>query len=86
MGLNASPRMSWREICAHSQFRGRWIAIDDCRYEESDDHPVEGTVIDADDDLAELCSRMKTSHRRCCAIMFCEALEARRHDRSSLHH
>ena len=72
MGSSAIERMSWNEICSQREFRGRWVALDDCRYDEATQQPAEGTVIDADDDLAELCNRMKKANHRCCAILFCE--------------
>ena len=37
--------------------------------------PVEGSVVDADEDLAALCSRMQESDNRHCAILFCEELD-----------
>lgn len=72
MGTGVSSRMSWNEICAHQQFRGRWVALDRCRYDDSTKEPAEGTVIDADDDLAELCSRVKKANHHFCTILFCE--------------
>ncbi len=73
MGLSPLARLSWSEICSNGRFRGRWVALDDCRYDERSNQPAEGTVIDADDDLGALCNRMKQSDRRSCAILFCEA-------------
>ena len=74
MGPSPSARQSWTEICADRSFRGRWVALDDCRYDECSHEPAEGTVIDADDDLSALCNRMKQAHRRSCAILFCEGI------------
>ena len=83
MGTGVSSRMSWNEICAHKQFRGRWVALDGCRYDDSTNQPAEGTVVDADDDLAELCSRMKKANHHFCTILFCEAVSAALGRRSS---
>lgn len=66
--------MSWNEICSNKQYRGRWVALDSCRYDGPNTQPSEGTVVDADDDLAELCNRMKKSNQRSCAILFCAGL------------
>lgn len=77
MGTVSSARMSWSEICASQQFRNRWVALDGCRYDDETKQPAEGTVIDADDDLAELCSRMKRENQHFCTILFCEAARAR---------
>ncbi len=73
MGTGVSARMSWNEICAHKQYRGRWVALAGCRYDDSTNQPSEGTVVDADDDLAELCSRMKRANHHFCTILFCES-------------
>ena len=47
-------RMTWSEICQSEDLRGRWIALDDCSFDESTGHAMEGLVVDSDDDLAEL--------------------------------
>lgn len=83
MGASPRARMSWTEICASTLFRDRWLALDDCRYDGAEGHPSEATVIDADDDLTELCSRMKRASRRSCAILFCAASHLRRDSRAS---
>jgi hypothetical protein len=64
-------RMSWDDICRHDDYRGRWVALDDCRYEEQSGRAVEGSVVDVDDDLVELCSRIQQSQYTNCAILFC---------------
>jgi hypothetical protein len=77
MGMSSSARMSWHEICAHKKYRGRWVALDGCRFDNSTQQPSEGTVIDADDDLGELCSRVKRANHHFCTILYCE--NARHH-------
>lgn len=72
MGSSLSARMSWSEICSARQYSGRWVALGECRYENDPQHPTEATVLDADDDLGELCSRVKRTSRQCCTILFCE--------------
>lgn len=74
MGTSLTSRLSWSEICSNRSFRGRWVALDDCRYDERTSQPAEGTVIDADDDLGALCNRMKQADRRSCAILFCQGV------------
>lgn len=73
-------RMKWEQICSQEEFRGRWVALDSCRYDENTGHATEGAVVDADDDLAELCTRIRESEWKNCAILFCSesALEAPR--------
>ncbi len=65
-------RMTWPELRQSPQLRGRWVALDNCRYDEESLQPIEGDVVDADEDLAELCGRMRQAGRGSCAIFFCE--------------
>jgi hypothetical protein len=46
--------------------------MDNCRYDQSSMQPVEGDVVDADEDLADLCGRLREAKRCSCAILFCE--------------
>lgn len=64
-------RLAWCEICQRSEYRGRWVALDECRYDDQG-NAAEGAVVDADEDLVELCSRMRASDRKNCAILFAE--------------
>ncbi len=76
-------RMSWPEIRQSDDYRGRWVALDDCTYDARTGRPSAGSVVDADDDLVELCNRMRIANSRRCAILFCgvdeEEPAARRH-------
>lgn len=65
-------RMSWPQIRQSDEYRGRWVALDNCRYDARTAQPVEGTIIDADEDLVELCTRIRQSENKHCAILFCE--------------
>ncbi|MBX7195276.1 MAG: hypothetical protein K1X94_24690 [Sandaracinaceae bacterium] len=64
-------RLAWCEICQRSEYRGRWVALDECRYDDQG-RAAEGSVVDADEDLVELCSRMRASDRKNCAILFAD--------------
>jgi hypothetical protein len=66
-----AQRMTWEIICNSDEFRGRWVALDECRYDEETGRATEGSVVDADDDLVELCARIRESERKNCAILFC---------------
>jgi hypothetical protein len=76
MGPQDAPspgaRMSWPEICRSDRFRGRWVALDNVRYETGSSLPSEAEVADSDEDLAALCSRMRAADRTACAILFCD--------------
>lgn len=77
-------RMSWPEIRQSDDFRGRWVALDDCTYDSRTGQPSSGSVVDADEDLVVLCNRMREKNSRHCAILFCQEEEemessARRH-------
>ena len=55
-------------------YRGRWVALDNCRYDVKTAQPMEGTIIDADEDLVALCTRIRESENRHCAILFCDEI------------
>jgi len=67
--------MSWAEIRGSGAYAGRWVAVDNCKYDAKTAEPVEGTIIDVDDDLVELCTRIKQGEKQHCAILFCEDSE-----------
>ena len=64
--------LSWTEICASPEFQGNWGALDNCRYDSATQQPVEGEVVDCDEELGELCARMRNSGHSSCAIVFCD--------------
>jgi hypothetical protein len=64
-------RLSWPQIRQTEEFRGRWVALDHCTYDARTAQPLEGTVVDSDEDLVELCNRMQQSDNKHCAILFC---------------
>ena len=68
-----STRMTWPEFCRSNEFKGRWVAIDNCRYDQSTRQPVEGDVVDSDAELSELCARMREAGNSACTIVFCES-------------
>ncbi len=65
-------RMTWPELCRSEQFKGLWVALDNCRYDPTTRQPIEGDVVDADEELAELCGRMREAGQGSCAILFCD--------------
>src|SRR5579872_7610402 len=65
-------RLTWPQICRSGEFRGRWVALDRCKYDPRTAQPTEGTVVDADEDLVALCARMQASDSKHCSILFCE--------------
>jgi hypothetical protein len=64
--------MTWPELCRSEQFKGLWVALDNCRYDPSTMQPIEGDVVDADEELADLCGRMREAGQGSCAILFCD--------------
>lgn len=64
--------MTWREICHSEAFLGRWVALDNVRYDPDTAQPSEADVVDVDEDLAELCARMREGSHTSCSILFCE--------------
>lgn len=73
MGSNrVAARMTWPEMCRSEEYRGRWVALDNILYEPSSTQPHEADVVDSDEDLSELCSRMRATDRTACAVLFCQ--------------
>jgi hypothetical protein len=66
-----TKRMTWPQICRTAEFKGLWVALDNCKYDEAM-KPTEGDVVDADEELASLCSRMREAQNCSCAILFCD--------------
>lgn len=64
--------MTWPDMCRSDEYRGRWVALDNIRYEPGSSQPQEADVVDADEDLGELCTRMREADHTACAILFCE--------------
>jgi hypothetical protein len=67
-----SKPQSWIELCRSAKFSGMWVALDNCRFNPDTRQPMEGDVVDADEELALLCGRMRESGRSNCAILFCD--------------
>jgi hypothetical protein len=65
-------RLTWPELLRTQELKGLWVALDNCRYDPATLQPIEGDVVDADEELAELCSRMRETGRSSCAILFCD--------------
>jgi hypothetical protein len=61
-----------RPPLANADKAGVWVALDNCRYDQATLQPIEGDIVDSDEDLAELCGRMRAAGRTSCAIFFCE--------------
>lgn len=69
----ARSQPAWApEVLEPSDFRDRWVALDNCRYDSSTGQPVEGDVVDSDEDLAELCARLDAGGKSRCTIIFCD--------------
>jgi len=65
-------RLTWPQIKQSEAYRGLWVALDGCNYDARTAQPVDGVVVDADEDLVSLCSRMQAGDSRHCAILFCD--------------
>jgi hypothetical protein len=80
-----NTRMTWPELCRSQEFKGMWVALDNCRYDKETLQPVEGDVVDTDTELADLCARLRETGQGSCAILFCEnevLVESRRPSRA----
>lgn len=65
-------RTNWPELLRGGQLKGLWVALDNCRYDQTTLQPIEGDVVDADEELTELCTRMREAGRTACAILRCD--------------
>jgi len=65
-------RATWPRVCKSAEFKGLWVALDNCRYDADSLQPVEGDVVDSDEDIAVLCSRLREAGRGSCSILFCD--------------
>lgn len=64
--------MTWPELCRSGEFKGLWVALDNCRYDQATRQPIEGDVVDSDEELSTLCARMREAGHCSCAILHCE--------------
>lgn len=64
-------RLSLQRARQDGLLRGRWVALDDCRYDTKTSQVIEGSIVDSDEDLVELCTRMRRADMQHCAIVFC---------------
>ncbi len=66
----AESRIFWTDLCQDERYQGHWVALEGARYDSG--VPVDGQVVDVDEDLAALCARVQTADHACCAILFCD--------------
>ena len=67
--------MAWADICRDETWQGRWVALDDCAYNEAGEATA-GLVVDFDDNLAERCARLSAERRNSCSVVFCPPTES----------
>lgn len=67
--------MAWEDICRESSWQGRWVALDECSYNEAGE-ATQGLVVDYDDNLADLCARLSAERRKRCSVVFCPPAES----------
>jgi hypothetical protein len=61
---------SWGAFRRSSACLGRWVALDNVRYEAG--QVVDATVLDLDADLAALCARLQRDDGAICEIVYCD--------------
>lgn len=64
-------RRTWSELRDSAEFRGRWVALDEVKL-DGRQRPMEGTVVDVDDSLVALCTRMRRADLHHCTVLFCD--------------
>jgi len=55
-----------------AEYRGRWVALDNVKFDGRSNRPAEGVVVDADDNLVALCTRMRRADMHHCTVVFCD--------------
>lgn len=65
-------RAYWVDLCATEAFSGRWVAVDAVSYRPHAEEPHEVEVVDVDDDLSALVSRMRATARTSCSVLQCK--------------
>ena len=72
---SSQPAMAWEDICRESTWQGRWVALDECAYNDAGEATA-GAVVDYDDNLADLCARLSAERRKRCSVVFCPPAES----------
>ncbi len=67
--------VAWEDVCGDERWQGRWVALDDCAYNEAG-KATRGLVVDYDDNLAELCARLSAERRKSCSVVFVAPAES----------
>ena len=67
--------MTWEEIRRDAAWQGRWVALDECAYNEAGEATA-GLVVDYDDNLADLCARLSAERRKSCSVVLCPPAES----------
>jgi hypothetical protein len=62
--------MTWNELRDDDVCRGRWVALDGLGHGDRTGKAAARELVDVDDDLDALCSRVRDSARKHCAIVF----------------
>lgn len=53
-------------------YRGLWVALTNCTFDPVTKKPLEGDIVDCDEEFAALSDRMKEHGLCSCAIVFCD--------------
>ena len=70
VSVSGPQRLSLQNVGLEGM-RGRWVALDECRYDKRTSEIIEGSIVDSDEDLVELCTRIRRAELQHCAIVFC---------------
>ena len=66
-----TARVLWSHLTAREEHQGHWVALEDVRYDDGTREPLDGVLVDSDEDLAVLCSRIQQREQASCSILFC---------------
>ena len=68
--MGRKTRVLWADLCRDREYKGQWVALEGVRYDSG--VPVDGELVDSDEDLAVLCTRVQSAEEASCAILFCD--------------
>lgn len=69
--MSNEATVRWTQVQRTEEYQGYWVALDNCKFDPTTRQPTEGDVVDSDQDLTELCRRMREMGRSSCSVLFC---------------
>lgn len=65
---NGIARPRWTEIRHMNEFRGSWVALSHCTFDDNG-NTIDGKLVDYDEELSVLCSRLRDNGWTDCELL-----------------